>query len=139
MSTAHIIYGEGGVPVSPRKQGAGLISIHDAVSTKAYLSVSGQMKPKLELKDDPDMTGKYTMTFTVHNTGDTTLYYDITPWVLTDGSTEYTNAEGKTYTTSSETAVVLDHTEADLHSDCGGIHRWRKDLDNPLEFPQYIQ
>ena len=110
MSTAHIIYGEGGVPVSPRKQGAGLISIHDAVSTKAYLSVSGQMKPKLELKDDPDMTGKYTMTFTVHNTGDTTLYYDITPWVLTDGSTEYTNAEGKTYTTSSETAVVLDHT-----------------------------
>ena len=110
MSTAHIIYGEGGVPVSPRKQGAGLISIHDAVSTKAYLSVSGQMKPKLELKDDPDMSGKYTMTFTVHNTGDTTLYYDITPWVLTDGSTEYTNAEGKTYTTSSETAVVLDHT-----------------------------
>ena len=110
MSTAHIIYGEGGVPVSPRKQGAGLISIHDAVSTKAYLSVPGQMKPKLELKDDPDMTGKYTMTFTVHNTGDTTLYYDITPWVLTDGSTEYTNAEGKTYTTSSETAVVLDHT-----------------------------
>ena len=110
MSTAHIIYGENGVPVSPRKQGAGLISIHDAVSTKAYLSVSGQMKPKLELKDDPDMTGKYTMTFTVHNTGDTTLYYDITPWVLTDGSTEYTNAEGKTYTTSSETAVVLDHT-----------------------------
>ena len=110
MSTAHIIYGEDGVPVSPRKQGAGLISIHDAVSTKAYLSVSGQMKPKLELKDDPDMTGKYTMTFTVHNTGDTTLYYDITPWVLTDGSTEYTNAEGKTYTTSSETAVVLDHT-----------------------------
>ena len=110
MSTAHIIYGENGVPVSPRKQGAGLISIHDAVSTKAYLSVSGQMKPKLELKDDPDMTGKYTMTFTVHNTGDTTLYYDITPWVLTDGSAEYTNAEGKTYTTSSETAVVLDHT-----------------------------
>ena len=110
MSTAHIIYGEDGVPVSPRKQGAGLISIHDAVSTEAYLSVSGQTKPKLELKDDPDMTGKYTMTFTVHNTGDTTLYYDITPWVLTDGSTEYTNAEGKTYTTSSETAVVLDHT-----------------------------
>ena len=110
MSTAHIIYGEDGVPVSPRKQGAGLISIHDAVSTEAYLSVAGQTKPKLELKDDPDMTGKYTMTFTVHNTGDTTLYYDITPWVLTDGSTEYTNAEGKTYTTSSETAVVLDHT-----------------------------
>ena len=110
MSTAHIIYGEDGVPVSPRKQGAGLISIHDAVGTEAYLSVAGQTKPKLELKDDPDMTGKYTMTFTVHNTGDTTLYYDITPWVLTDGSAEYTNAEGKTYTTSSETAVVLDHT-----------------------------
>ncbi len=110
MSTAHIIYGEDGVPVSPRKQGAGLISIHDAVSTEAYLSVAGQTKPKLELKDDPDMTGKYTMTFTVHNTGDTTLYYDITPWVLTDGSAEYTNAEGKTYVTSSETAVVLDHT-----------------------------
>lgn len=80
MSTAHVIYDDNGVPYSPRKQGAGLMSINDAVNTRGYLSVEGMERPKLELKDDPAMKGVYTMTFTVHNTGSDTLYYDVTPW-----------------------------------------------------------
>ena len=89
MSTAHVIYDNDGVPYSPRKQGAGLMSINDAVNTRGYLSVAGMERPKLELKDDPAMKGVYTMTFTVHNTGSDTLYYDVTPIVLTDTTESY--------------------------------------------------
>ena len=46
------------MPYSPRKQGAGLMSINDAVNTRGYLSVEGMERPKLELKDDPAMKGE---------------------------------------------------------------------------------
>ena len=69
MSTASIIYDSNGQPYSPRKQGAGLININDAVKTEGYLTVDGMIRPKLELGDDPAEKGVYTMTFKVHNTG----------------------------------------------------------------------
>ena len=74
MSTASIIYDSNGQPYSPRKQGAGLININDAVKTEGYLTVDGMIRPKLELGDDPAEKGVYTMTFKVHNTGKDTLY-----------------------------------------------------------------
>ena len=110
MSTAHIITDNDGVPYSPRKQGAGLMSIGDAVNTKGYITVAGQLRPKLELKDDPEKTGTYTMEFTVHNTGAETLYYDIAPVVITDDSETYTNGAGKAFVTTTETSVLLAHT-----------------------------
>ena len=110
MSTASIIYDSNGQPYSPRKQGAGLININDAVKTEGYLTVDGMIRPKLELGDDPAEKGVYTMTFKVHNTGKDTLYYDIQPIVLTDGTTTYTNSDNEAFLTSSETAVALSHT-----------------------------
>ena len=110
MSTASIIYDSNGQPYSPRKQGAGLININDAVKTEGYLAVDGMIRPKLELGDDPAEKGVYTMTFKVHNTGKDTLYYDIQPIVLTDGTTTYTNSDNEAFLTSSETAVALSHT-----------------------------
>ncbi len=110
MSTASIIYDSNGQPYSPRKQGAGLININDAVKTEGYLTVDGMIRPKLELGDDPAEKGVYTMTFKVHNTGKDTLYYDIQPIVLTDGATTYTNSDNEAFLTSSETAVALSHT-----------------------------
>lgn len=110
MSTASIIYDSNGQPYSPRKQGAGLININDAVKTEAYLTVDGMIRPKLELGDDPAEKGVYTMTFKVHNTGKDTLYYDIQPIVLTDGTATYTNSDNEAFLTSSETAVALSHT-----------------------------
>ena len=110
MSTASIIYDSNGQPYSPRKQGAGLININDAVKTEGYLTVDGMIRPKLELGDDPAEKGVYTMTFKVHNTGKGTLYYDIQPIVLTDGTTTYTNSDNEAFLTSSETAVALSHT-----------------------------
>ena len=110
MSTASIIYDSNGQPYSPRKQGAGLININDAVKTEGYLTVDGMIRPKLELGDDPAEKGVYTMTFKVHNTGKDTLYYDIQPIVLTDGTTTYTNSDNEAFLTSSESAVALSHT-----------------------------
>ena len=116
MSTAHVIYDNDGVPYSPRKQGAGLMSINDAVNTRGYLSVEGMERPKLELKDDPAMKGVYTMTFTVHNTGSDTLYYDVTPLVLTDTTEAYVNGSGQEFSTISGSSRLLPHT---FTTNCG--------------------
>ena len=110
MSTAIIVTGDNGNPASPRKQGAGLMSINEAVNTKGYISVPGMSRPKLELKDDPDRTGVYTLSFTVNNTGSETLYYKARPIVLMDDTTTYTSNAGKEYTVTTETSVPLPHT-----------------------------
>ncbi len=77
MSTATIALDENGNPYSPRKQGAGLASLKKAVNTKAYLTVDGSDRTKLELGDDAKRTGVYTMTFNVVNLSNTTVEYDI--------------------------------------------------------------
>ena len=47
-------------PYSPRKQGAGLASLYNAVNTKAYITVDGSDRTKLELFDDPKSCLLYT-------------------------------------------------------------------------------
>lgn len=71
-----------GVYYSPRQQGAGLVNVGAAISTPAYISVDGQNVGKLELKDDPDRTGAYEMTFHVHNLTDSGVTYNATAYVL---------------------------------------------------------
>lgn len=112
MSTASIVYDYGKtVPVSPRKQGAGMMDLNAAVLAPAYLTVPGMERPKMELKDDPQRKGAYDLTFTVHNPARLEpLTYRAYPIVLTDGTQEYTTADGRTVTTSSETSVELAHT-----------------------------
>lgn len=75
MSTATIIRNEEGNPYSPRKQGAGLASMRNVVSTDAYITVDGSDRVKLELGDDPERTGVYTMQFNLVNFSDTDLEY----------------------------------------------------------------
>ena len=77
MSTATVVLNEQGNPYSPRKQGAGLASLFNAVNTNAYLTVDGIDKPKLELLDDPDKTGVYEMEFNVVNITNEVLKYDL--------------------------------------------------------------
>ncbi len=84
MSTATIILNEEGNPYSPRKQGSGLGNLEYAVNTKAYLSVDGQTKPKLELKDDKEETGVYVLNFNVHNTSNEKLKYKLTDLTMTE-------------------------------------------------------
>ena len=71
-----------GVYYSPRLQGAGLVNAAGAVTTPAYISVAGQNVGKLELKDDPEKTGRYTMNFEVHNLTDEPLTYTAKAAVL---------------------------------------------------------
>lgn len=84
MSTATIVRDESGLPYSVRKQGAGLGDISKAVSTDAYIYVENNSKPKLELGDDPDKKGVYTMEFTVSNTSSSAKTYEMDVIAMTE-------------------------------------------------------
>lgn len=76
MSTATIALNQEGIPYSPRKQGAGLASLFNAVNSAAYITVDGIDRSKIELGDDPMKTGEYTMKFNIVNTTDKPLTYN---------------------------------------------------------------
>lgn len=84
MSTATIIVDQQANPYSPRKQGAGLASLANVVSTKAYLTVDGIDRTKLELGDDKEKLGVYEMTFSVVNLSSDTLTYDLSLIAMTE-------------------------------------------------------
>ncbi len=84
MSTATIALNEDGNPYSPRKQGAGLADIGNTINTEAYLYVKGSDKTKIELGDDPDRSGQYTLRFRIKNTGDTAKTYRLDKYVMTE-------------------------------------------------------
>ncbi len=78
MSTAQPLYEEAsGGYYSLLKQGAGLAKVDDALAAQAYVLVDGQPdgKVKAELGDDPDRTGSYSFSFTLHNLTDSPLSY----------------------------------------------------------------
>ena len=60
---------------SPRAQGSGVIDVEKAITTEAYITVEGCSRPKLELGDDPQKTGVYTLSFEVVNFGSNILSY----------------------------------------------------------------
>lgn len=84
MSTATIINDERGLPYAVRRQGAGLGDISKAIATDAYLYVENNSKPKLELGDDPDKTGVYTMEFHVANMTNNTKQYTLDAIIMTE-------------------------------------------------------
>lgn len=75
MSTASIIYNEKGTPYSPRKQGSGLASLKNTVTTNVYFTVDNEDKPKLQLGDDPERKGFFSMNFNIVNMSDKALDY----------------------------------------------------------------
>ena len=84
MSTATIIVDQQANPYSPRKQGAGLASLSNVVNTKAYLTVDGIDRTKLELGDDKEKRGVYEMTFSVVNLSQDILSYDLSLIAMTE-------------------------------------------------------
>lgn len=98
MSTTNIALDKAGNPYSPRKQGAGLASLYNAVNTGAYLTVDGIDKAKLELGDDKDKTGVYNMNFNVVNISNKELTYDLS--VI--GMTESVSTADKDYVAEME-------------------------------------
>ena len=81
VSTAVPLTDGNGTYYSPRLQGAGLVDADASITSPAYISVDGGIG-KLELKDDPDKTGSYELSFTVHNLSDDTLTYDASVTLL---------------------------------------------------------
>lgn len=74
---------------SPRKQGSGLANVNSAVTSEAYISVTpdedGNVRPKINLGDDVDKTGEYTLTFKVNNMSNSSQTYRARTTVLIDG------------------------------------------------------
>lgn len=70
MSTATPLKDENGVEYSPRKQGAGLANVYNAVTAPAFLLTDDKSatdgKVKVNLGDDPQRTGEYSFTFTLN-------------------------------------------------------------------------
>ncbi len=123
MSTATIALNEEGNPYSPRKQGAGLAGIADAIAAESYITVQDKDgnirdKTKIELYDDKQKTGVYTLSFLVNNLSGRTETYDPQVWVMTEtlASDKKTVAE-KAYILSDSTITV----EADGKSVSGNI------------------
>lgn len=89
MSTATIALNEEGNPYSPRKQGAGLAGIKEAIAAESYITVKDENgnvrdKTKIELYDDKKKTGVYELVFTVVNTTDKAQTYRPTTYVMTE-------------------------------------------------------
>ncbi len=110
MSTADIVINTNGLPYAVRKQGAGLANLNNSLKTKAYIKTFGQHgeimdKTKLELGDDPQKTGVYTLDFTVVNFGTGTMTFDLGTYIMTEGISDTLTKDGET--TVTEEAYLL--------------------------------
>ncbi|MBO4983919.1 MAG: leucine-rich repeat protein [Clostridia bacterium] len=105
MSTADIMRNKSDLPYAVRKQGAGLANLVKASTTTAYIQTydrndgSVMDKAKIELGDDIEKTGVYTLKFAINNFGTTALTYDLTAQVLTEGVSETETVRGETTVT----------------------------------------
>ncbi|MBQ8885488.1 MAG: leucine-rich repeat protein [Clostridia bacterium] len=84
MSTATIVYDQNGLPYFVRKQGAGLGDIGKAIGSEAYIHVENSSKTKLELGDDPEKTGVYTMSFKISNVSSAAKTYTMDVLAMTE-------------------------------------------------------
>ena len=84
MSTADLVMA-GTAPYSPRKQGAGSVNIAAATAAKAYLTAEDGTRPKVELGDDAQKSGSYTVKFQLHNLSDENLTYTLGGYIQADG------------------------------------------------------
>ena len=123
MSTADIALGKNGLPYSVRKQGAGLANLTNSIESPAYITTTDEDgnvmdKAKLELGDDPEKTGEYTMSFTVNNTAKHAVSYNVGAYVMTEGVSDTKTAAGET--TVTEESYLLDGAEIEVISVEGG-------------------
>ena len=88
MSTAEPMLEEAsGYYYSILRQGAGLAAVDQAIGAASYILVDGQPdgKVKAELKDDPDRTGVYAFSFTLHDLRGQDTPYTLSADLFTQG------------------------------------------------------
>jgi len=94
MSTATPVMEYEGIPYSPRKQGAGLANIRDAIASPVYMTVQGrELTPKVNLGDDDTRQGVYPFSFTMHNLTGTAQSYRLEGIAMTDQFVEIDGLE----------------------------------------------
>ena len=119
MSTADILLNTNGNPYSVRKQGAGNANLNNSAATKAYIQTydangNPMTKTKIELGDDPERTGVYTMTFSVVNFGNSSLSYYLDYRVMTEGVSDTKTSHGDT--TVTEEAKIFGSAKVEFTS-----------------------
>lgn len=119
MSTADLVMA-GTVPYSPRKQGAGSVNIAAATSTKAYLTAVDGGRPKVELGDDVQKSGKYTVQFEIHNLSDEALTYTIGGYIQTDAQEVTKQIKGQDVHQVTELPYLLGKIDAKTVTVAGG-------------------
>lgn len=93
MNTAELITDEeNGLPVSPRKQGSGMVNISSALNADVYISVDGNETPKAEIGYSED--GMYSFSITIDNLSDTDKQMKLDTIINTDNYT-YEEETGK--------------------------------------------
>ena len=65
------------------------------------------MHTKIELGDDPNKTGVYTLKFTIDNFGTTALSYDISATVMTEGVSDTPTYKGDTVVFGERDQIVV--------------------------------
>ena len=123
MSTADIALNTNGLPYAVRKQGAGLANLFSSLNTTACIVTydadgNAMDTTKLELGDDPEKKGVYTMKFAVQNFGSTSLSYDIGAYVMTEGVSDTKTNSGKT--TVTEQGYILSGASVAISNVSGG-------------------
>ena len=113
MSSAKIVKNEENNPYSPRKQGAGLADLYNTVNTKAYITVDGSDRTKLELGDDKTRSGVYKMEFNLVNLSNEELKYNLS----LDTMTESVSSSDERHV--AETPTMLDGTNFVLAAKTG--------------------
>lgn len=119
MSTADLVMA-GTAPYSPRKQGAGSVNIAAATSTKAYLTAVDGGRPKVELGDDAQKTGKYEVKFKVHNLTNEELTYTVGGYIQTDAQEVTKQIEGEDVHQVTELPYLLGKIDAKTVTVAGG-------------------
>ncbi|WP_113868203.1 cell wall-binding repeat-containing protein [Paraliobacillus ryukyuensis] len=82
MNTAEVIVDLQEQPFSPRRQGAGMMQLHDAVTTPLVVVDQQTDEAKVELKDFTSKT--FTLNLTAENITDKAVSYEVDTSVLTD-------------------------------------------------------
>ncbi len=125
MSTADIVLNKNGLPYAVRKQGAGLANLTSAIATDAYILTKSRKdgsildKSKIELGDDPEKKGVYTLNFSVYNFGSSSLSYDISAYVMTEGISDTKTNDGK-YTVDEQGYLLENGTTVEITNVSGG-------------------
>ena len=119
MSTADIVKNKNGLPYAVRKQGAGLANLTNAIATDAYILTYDRRdgsimdKSKIELGDDPAKNGVYTLKFSVYNFGSSSLSYDISACVMTEGISDTKTNDGE-YTVNEQGYLLENGTTVEI-------------------------